>query len=352
MSDRGLKRLDNLELEFFHEQMVMLLDTGLPLPEGIRRFARDIRKPEFRQALDRLASGLDEGENFSEALAKDKRFFPLDYVALIKVGEQGGNLLKALSLAIEQERFQRNFRDRLKNTLIYPFLVFILVCATYSITIWFSYPVIFDSFQAAGIPIPWISGITYALFTKTGQYSPVLAALFLAMFFILRTRKVRLLIHAVFLKVPLLGKVLAERFIASFSEAMAILLKGGVSYPESFGLLAKVTANPSLASDLEKAAASAEQGVSFTDILSSMAIFPNLYIAAAASGEQSGILPDSLFNLAKLYRSETEFHSGLFLQTLDVVMILLLGIWVGGLLTAMYLMYFRFYEVIDCTLQW
>ncbi|MCP4352654.1 MAG: hypothetical protein GY795_44940 [Desulfobacterales bacterium] len=72
-----------------------------------------------------------------------------------------------------------------------------------------------------------------------------------------------------------------------------------------------------LASDLEKAAASAREGTDFKKILSSMPIFPNLFITAVASGEQSGTFPDSLSDLAKLYQAETEFHtcfSGYWIQ--------------------------------------
>ncbi|MCP4113158.1 MAG: hypothetical protein GY749_47785 [Desulfobacteraceae bacterium] len=74
-------------------------------------------------------------------------------------------------------------------------------------------------------------------------------------------------------------------------------------------------------------------------------IFPNPFITAVASGEQSGTLPDSLSDLVKLYQAETEFHTDLFLRILDTALIILLGIWVACLLILMYSMYFNFLKL-------
>jgi type II secretory pathway component PulF len=346
------KRLDRLELEFFHEQTALLLNAGLPLPQGIRRFSRDIRNPRFRQSLNRLAQGLEQGESLAQAMEQEERFFPPAYVALIRVGEQGGDLVRSLDLAMEQERFQADFRSRLKNSLFYPLLVLVLVCATYSIAIWKSYPVFLELYERVGAQVPLMSRWAYGLFTWTGRHGAVAAGLFLAIILILRWRPVRLYIHGLWLKVPLLGRVLKERFITCFSAGLAVLLEAGIPIGDSLGLLAGVSGNRRLSSDLERAAASAREGASLETTLSSVGVFPDLYKAAALTGEKSGMLPNTLSGLARMYRSETEYHTRLFLQVLDVGVILLVGIWSAALLIAMYRMYWHLTSCFDSVRIW
>ncbi len=88
--------LNQVEFESFHQRIMLLLDTGQPLPEGIRRFARHIRNPSFKRTLDRVALGLSAGENLSDALAAEKGRFPPGWVALVRIGEKGGDLGQSL----------------------------------------------------------------------------------------------------------------------------------------------------------------------------------------------------------------------------------------------------------------
>jgi len=352
MAGNSKKILNHMELEFFHEQMAMLLEAGLPLPRGIRRFSKKIKDSKFRDSLSRLARGLEQGETLSEAMVKEERFFPPEYVSLIQVGERGGNLIEALALALEQERFQKKFRDSLRAAVIYPFLVLVTAIVTYSIIVAFSYPVFMDIHQAAGAPLPRVSQALYSIFDFLGRYWMAVALIFLALIFMVRRHDVTMLIHRLWLVLPLLGDALVSRFVASFSEGLSILLRGGIPAAESIGLLAGVTANLSLRAGLEKMAASLHQGEKLEIALSAIGVFPELYLAVVAGGEESGNLPDSLSELARMYTRETQYRSRMFLMIVDWIMIISSGILITLLLIGLFSIYFNFVNIIDPSLIW
>ncbi|MCP4106509.1 MAG: hypothetical protein GY749_13410 [Desulfobacteraceae bacterium] len=160
------------------------------------------------------------------------------------------------------------------------------------------------------------------------------------MIFVFRRPGMQPMTHSLLLRIPLLKNVLTERFIVFFSEGMAILLRSGIPVSESLDILAG-TAESNFGSVLKKAGAYAREGADFETILSSMKVFPNLYIDTC-SGEKPDFLPDSLLALANIYKSEAEYNTRKFLYTLNAVTILMIGIWTGCLLTAMYLMSWRF----------
>lgn len=312
---REKNKLKKIELEFFHKQMETLLDSGYPLPKGIRRFARDIRNPKFRRTLYRLSSKLENGESLSDAMSDDKHFFPPDYVAMIRIGEQGGDLRDTLSMVMEHERLQSDFRENVKNVIFYPLSVFFLVCAAYIFTLLHTYPVILDCFRMTGTGIPLIADATRKVFFIAAHYGTLFLLLFIVTIYILRGRLEKPA-HELLLKIPFLGRVLTDRFIVFFSEGLAVLLGNGVPIPESMGLLAGITDNKGIASRLDKAEKSAREGAELELLLAGIEVFPELYRSSIHTGLKTGMLPDTLFRLAGVYKSRMEYHATLFLRIL------------------------------------
>lgn len=348
----NIKNLRNPELDMFNEHLVMMIDAGLPLPGGITRFSKDIRDPEFRRALDRLVKGLEQGETLSSAMLSEKRFFPRDYTALIRIGEQGGNLIDALSLAMEHERFEKNFYDKIKNSLFYPILVFIMSCLNYFLIVRISYPVFIDIFRTQGQNPPWIANFCNIIFSGAEKYSLFLLILMVLVFFLCRTQSMRLLFHSLLLKLPFIKDVVVSAFLANFSKSLSILLYGKISLSESLKLLAGITKNRIIGQKMEKAASKADNGLELYEILSDIPQFSDFYMAAVKAGENSQTLPDSLDGLADIYKAETQYLARLFIQILDIALILAAGLWVGILVVGMYSMYLKFFTVFGGMAAW
>jgi type IV pilus assembly protein PilC len=344
------KGLATAELELFHAQFKMLLDTGLPLPEGIRRAAREARDPGFKDALDRVAKRLDEGATLAAALEAEPDFFSPDFIALLRVGEHGGELGPALRLALEQEFFQRGLSSRIRRALLYPALVFGAVTAAYSVLIVVVYPLLLDLFRATrGVPPAESAGI-YGLFRWFGHYGIIVGAGLALVLIMARQQDARRQLDQLWLNLPIYRRLLLSRFLASFSQGLAIALRAGIPLAEALGLLGKITANLALRERVEAAAARAGEGAKLSEAMDPL--FPPLYRATVATAEDAGALPESLAGLAEMYRDEAESGARLFVQGLDLALILGLGTWTGFLLTAYYHLYLRMLMSIDSMTIW
>lgn len=346
------KKLKRTEMELFHQQMATILDLEFPLPQGVRRFAGDIRNPKFRETLYRLSSRLEIGESLSEAMKDDKHFFTPDYVAMIRIGEQGGNLRDTLNMVVEYERLQRDFREKVKSALTYPLTVFIFVCAVYLFAILYTYPVFMDCFQMTETGMPLMVDAWGKIVVITARYGPIFGLLFIVALFVPRGHRFKRQIHGLLLKTPLFGRILKEKFIVSFSEGLAILLGNGVPVPESMRLLAGITDNKSIASRLEKAENSAREGADLELLLTDMEIFPDLYRSAVYTGTRTGTLNDTLFRLSGIYKSQMEYHANLFLRVLEISFLLLIGVWITIFGISFFSMYTNLLNIIDYTVKW
>jgi type II secretory pathway component PulF len=352
VSTSQVKRIHPAELETFHAHLAMLVESGLPLPEGIRQAAKEARDPQFKEALARVSKRLEEGNTLSEAMAEEKDVFSADYTALIKVGEQSGDLIPALGLALEQEFFHRNLHQRLLRSILYPGLVFVAVSAAYFVLIIVSYPLMLDLLRhTKGAPPAETAGV-YHLFTWAQHYGVIIIIALVLILVMFRQQEARRWLHQFWLNLPLLRNVLLPRFLASFSMGMAIALRAGIPMAEALLLVAKITQNLALKSKLETAAGRAAEGAKLTEALAPLEVFPPLYLATLATGEEAGALTDSLSGLAQMYRDETEAKAKIFLQGLDYVLIFGVGAWTGGILVAFYHLYIKLVMSIDSMTIW
>ncbi|MCP4687221.1 MAG: hypothetical protein GY859_04165 [Desulfobacterales bacterium] len=352
MPASGNGPLTNFEFEFFHRQVMLLLDTGQSLPGGIRRVAREFRKPAFQRALNRMALGLAEGENLSDAMAGEKGLFPPEYIALVRIGEKGGDLGETLEIAIKHERLQNDFKTRVQNVLIYPCWAFAFACALYIVMSIIFFPPLLESWEYAEIAAPGPARWSMALFHWGKACAPYLAIVLALGLLLWRKTNARLWLHGLSLRIPFLKRILIGRFIALFSENTGALLRAGSPLDESLALMAGLTKNRRLSRDLKKAAAAAREGEELGGVLSSMAVFPDLFLASVDVGARGGSLPAILAKQANIYRTETEFHSRAFLRVLDAALLLIVGLWVAFLATGVFTMYIHSIETLDHILRW
>lgn len=347
-----VRHIDTFELDLFHEQLILLIETGLPLPTGIRNISRNFLNVKFRQSLHRIADGLEEGESLSDVLLKEKKFFSSVYIALIRIGEKGGKLNKALQIAIDYERYQYDFRNKVKDSCIRPLYVFIFASVIYLVTMTIYSVNVLKYYHETGMTLPAVLKLyNYIISIPTHNYI-ILISIILVGYLLFQTKYLRFMVHSIYLKMPLLKRVLVDGFIASFSEGMAFLLRANIPLPESLFLIAQMTNNQRLAQVLENSASLTSEGMSFTEALSSIKILPRLFLTAVASGEKGGVLPDSLDGLAKVYRIETEYHSQMFIRALEVSLIIIVGLWVLVLAMLMFITYLKLPQIMDFIPQW
>ena len=90
---------------------------------------------------------------------------------------------------------------------------------------------------------------------------------------------------------PLLGRP-PLKHIANFNRELTVLLRAGISIPESLSLLAVRPGQPRLEKALQVVAAEVKRGASLSDAMGKApAVFDAPYRALVATGEQAGALP-------------------------------------------------------------
>ncbi|HYS50761.1 MAG TPA: type II secretion system F family protein, partial [Burkholderiales bacterium] len=110
-------------LVLFSQELLVLLEAGLPLVESIETLAERERRSEFRALLANVASILRQGNSLSSALQQFPLAFPPLYVSTVQASEKTSDLAPALGRYVAYQNQLEAIRKRLINAAIYPALL-------------------------------------------------------------------------------------------------------------------------------------------------------------------------------------------------------------------------------------
>jgi type IV pilus assembly protein PilC len=152
LSGHRLKRAEQLH---FAQQLLTLLEAGLPLLNAIALLGRSDTK-QRNHWLQSLHTLLAKGNSFSSCLKAIGNQFPSEFINLIIVSERSGNLNLALRLISEQLEKQIELHQKIKQSLSLPLITLtssLLLVGVMMLWVIPTFEEVFSHFQAE-LPAP------------------------------------------------------------------------------------------------------------------------------------------------------------------------------------------------------
>ena len=146
-------------LTIFTRQLATLIDAGLPLLRSLNTLSRQERNPVMRSTMTHLATAVESGSTFSEALAQHPHIFNKLYVNMVKAGELGGVLEIVLQRLAEFQEKAQKIKGKVKSAMVYPVVVLCIALLILTFLLIFIVPKFQKIFQDAlpGQPLPGIT---------------------------------------------------------------------------------------------------------------------------------------------------------------------------------------------------
>jgi type IV pilus assembly protein PilC len=123
-------------------------------------------------------------------------------------------------------------------------------------------------------------------------------------------------------------------YLARISDNFATMLLSGISVVEAIDITSSVVGNAAYEEVLSQVAADVKGGSPISDALDKHPEIPGIMVAMTKVGEETGELGRILSTLAKFYNREVSNAVDTLVGLIEPIMIVLLGVGVGILLTA------------------
>src|SRR3989338_1832374 len=143
------------------------------------------------------------------------------------------------------------------------------------------------------------------------------------------------------LKLPLVGAFVYKSELAQFNRTLELLVKSSISILRALKIAIPILDNTVIQDELLKSYKDLEEGSSFGKSLEQSNLFPKFMTSLIVIGEESGRLDEALAEIAGTYERETDETIKVMTSLLEPVLILLLGLIVGFIVSAMLLPIFQ-----------
>ncbi len=330
------------DVVMFTRQMATLVDADVPLVEGLYTMARQVEKESFRKVILSIASSIEGGASLSVALSEHGKVFGKFYISLVRTGEVSGKLQNALSYLADYLERSSSLNSKIRGALTYP--AFIL-CAMIVITIILMttvLPQLLSIIKDAGVTdLPFTTKILVA---GTGFINKfiipllvIIIGLVFGFFYSIKTPRGRERFDNFKVKMPQFGKVVRNLYLARVAETLSTLIKAGVPILEGLTITSDVVGNVIYKRILSEAVENVRGGGTISEIFEKYKEFPALFTSMLAIGEKTGRTDFMLENIFKFYKTESENDVQNLSQLIEPVLILILGVGVAGLVSAVLL---------------
>ncbi len=336
---RGKIKLE--DLASFSRQLATILQSGIPLVEGLGILSQQVTNPAFKKIISNIQKEIKEGLAFSDSLKKYPNVFSELYINMVKAGEASGLLDEILDrLASYLERTVQ-LQHKIKSSLMYPIVVVLMaigITAFLMVKVIPTFKEIFEMLEAK-LPLPTRILIKISEFFKN-SFIFILMGLGIGVFIFLqglKNPKFKKIVDANVLRIPVFGDLCKKIAIAKFSRTLATLIKSGVSILQSLEIVAKTSGNKIIEEAVLKARESIKEGEFLAAPLEKTQIFPPLVVRMIAVGEKTGKLEFMLSKIADFYDEEVSTTVSNLMSLIEPLIIGFLGIVIGGIVVSLFL---------------
>jgi type IV pilus assembly protein PilC len=343
------RKIKSADLAALCWQLATMVEGGIPITIALDTIAEDSEKSSLEPVLRTISEKVKKGESFSDGLAEFPKVFNRLSRALILAGETGGNLGEALGQLAQYFDSRDRLAKKIKGATAYPIFVMCFITLIIIFIMAFIVPRFKSIFDSLGGELPAFTR-AFMGFYDILRYNIIYIIGFLFVFIIScvifhKTKKGHLFFSKLVLRLPLLGKVFAQAFIATFCNTMSTLMCAGVSVLEVFDVLSGMTANDIIKSAIDQARENIVEGSNISSSMSTTGFFPNMVVKMIQVGEESGSLPRVLEKTSEHYERKVDTTVTTLTSLLEPIMIVSVGAVVSIVVIALYLPIFSMSDV-------
>ncbi|THB70172.1 MAG: type II secretion system protein GspF [Gammaproteobacteria bacterium] len=321
--------LSTKDLALVTRQLATLIKAALPLEEALKTAAQQSEKPKIKRILISVRSKVMEGHPLADGFAEFPSAFPDLYVATVRAGEQTGHLDTILERLADYTEVRQEMQQKVTTALIYPIALSVIAILVVVGLLTYVVPQIVEVFENQSQELPTITVAMIALSDFIREQWLILllgfSTIFFGFSFGMRKEKFRYAVHKIFLKIPLIKKIVRGMNTGRFARTFSILTGSGVPILEGLKISSRVISNLPMRAAVTEATSMIREGAGIGRSLEQSKQFPPITINLISSGESSGKLEEMLDRAAINQEREIKGLIDTLLALLEPLLIVSMG---------------------------
>jgi len=321
------------ELLFIFRELSVLIECGIPLIRALTVMIDQEKDSAVKDLLSSMMVSIEKGESFSSAMSRFPETFSRFHTSLIKAGETGGFTGRSLAYLASVLEKESNLKKRVRASLNYPLVVFILGMAISLGAFFMIYPYVKMVVRDLGVSLPLYSRAMMAVIDWLESPYISIPLVFAAFYVMIKLKSIlsstvhgRMWKEKVSLSIPCLRDIVKKTILTRILFVMEALLASGVNLINALELAADCCENLIVEHALKSVVSKIKDGESMAQGMESYpSLFPRTVISMISVGEQSGDLAELFRKTAQLYTMELTATLESFVKLVEPVAIISMG---------------------------
>ena len=352
-SRRGVK-VGTSDLVLFTRQLATMVVAGLPLLTALTALYEqsDPRKQAgLKIIVGEIMARVQQGDTFTEAIAKHPKIFSRLYISMVKAGETGGMLSEILDRLAGFLESAARLSKKVKSAMTYPIVVISIAMAITTFLIVKIVPAFGDIFKEFGSKLPaptqFLMDVSAVIRGNWVAIVVVLVGTFYGVRRFLATQAGTELWDRYKLKLPVMGPLVHKICMSRFARTFAQLIRSGVPILEVMSIVGETAGNTMVEKAIKGVAAEVEKGDGLAAAMTRQTIFPPIMLRMVSAGEATGKIDAMLEKMADFWDEEIEAMLDALTSLIEPFLIVFLGVVVGGIVIAMFLPIFKLNDIVS-----
>lgn len=332
--DEGLfGRISKNEIIYATAQLAIMVDTGITLSAALGGIMAQEQNPTLRKVLGEIKTDVEEGDDFSTALARHPKFFDRTYVSLVKASEATGSLGPMLERIASTLRKELESRNKVRSAMTYPGVMMAVAIGVTIFLLTYILPKFVPLFKSRGAKLPKPTQFMMAVSDVMLHYWYLwLAAAILTIVGLIVARRTgagRRCFDWLKINAPVVGPMCRKIVLSRCIRTLGTMLASGVPMLDALKLCSEVADNYFYEKAWEDTREQVTAGKRICEVLAGSPLFPRVLVQMISSGEETGRLDYVLQRVSVYYDQEVETSLKTTTSLIEPVMISVMGVVVG-----------------------
>jgi len=318
----------------FARNLSAMLSAGLALTRALSVIERQTKNIRLADTVSMIGNDVRRGDNLNTSLAKAPGVFSPIFVAMVRAGEESGDLTSSLATVADQMERMYDLKKKIKGAMIYPVIILLAMIGISVIMMIVVVPTLASTFAEMHATLPTSTRIVilisnilkdYTLYALAG-----VVAFIGAMYAILHTKTGSRVFEFLILHIPVIGQLVREVNAARTARTLASLLSSGVDVISSLSITMEVVQNSYFRGVILAAKESVSAGEALSVAFTRREdLYPPFVGEMMAVGEETGTTAEMLKRLAVYYEMEVDRKTKDMSTIIEPFLMLLIGGGVG-----------------------
>ena len=331
-------------------QMGIMMKSGISLSMAMEVLLDTEADKQMKKILTIVSTELYNGVPLSQSLGSFKTF-PEIVISLVAAGEANGRLDMAFDNAADILHRELTLSSKIKSAMMYPAFLVALTIAMIIVMSMFVLPSFASVFLAFGSDLPAISKMVMAFSDFMLKWWWLLLIIVVGIVVGFRSllkynESFAMWLAEFLLKIPIIGDVMRNNYIARFCNIMATLTDAGVSILRALELSRDVISNIFMKDCLNQVIEDVKIGTPINVSMSHYEVFDSILVSMVRVGEESGMFSDSMHKMADLYQEQADESTKRLTDAMTPAMTIIVAGIVGVVAVSIVMPMFGMYSVV------